>query len=259
MIDLLALAQECAPDLPPAVVVAIAKKESAGNVFAVGHASVTKQPQNFGDAVQIMDDLAQAGKRYDAGLMQISSANFEWLGLDNVSVLSPCENIAAAQKIILENLRLDGAQAESFFNAISRYNTGNASYGYKNGYVDDVALNILNADQIPAKLLSTQEIAMMEEKQKSKTAAMGKNDWARLGDSKGLFSQAKKGGEKNTGLFTASLASKATNTENDGILSAGREDATVHHIQRLDGENQSRASNQHAIDPARAGEVAMYD
>lgn len=186
MIDLLALAQQCAPQIPPAVIAAISHKESRHNPYAIGHPSypAKKQPQSLNDAITAANALAQNGQRYDAGLMQISSANFSWLGLDNTTAFDPCRSMAAAQQVILHGIQADGANATTFFNTVSRYNTGNATRGYTNGYVADVAVQLLNPQ--PAIMQSPQTTlpaaAVVPEKPQS--------GWKKIGNTQGLFSRA---------------------------------------------------------------------
>lgn len=174
MIDVLTLAQECAPEIPARLIVAIAQQESSNNPYVIGHPSVREQPNSAEQGTSIANELAARGKRYDAGLMQISSENFSWLGLDNHNVMDPCTNVAAAQKVILVGLQVEGKNAVTVFNTISRYNAGNARIGYRNGYLAGITSKILK--QTPA----TDHNMNTGSKQQG---------WADLGNMTGLFTQ----------------------------------------------------------------------
>lgn len=270
MIELAELAQRCAPDIPTAVIVAIANKESSGNRFAVGHASIpqAKQPQTFGEAVRIMDKLAMDGQRYDAGIMQISSSNFAWLGLDNVTAMDACKNIAAAQTLIKASIRTDNPA--EFFNAVSRYNSGNEKTGYKNGYVTDVAVNLLNPpagtpmQQItetapPYKTPKATGSPVIANETLETTEKMSQEKWGKKSN--------RWNNEKNAGLFTrqkqetsaAVVASAHAKTENDAIFSVGSREDEIYRVQRLGGSHQQGAGDFHAAKTSAEDGVALRD
>lgn len=194
MIDIAQLALDCAPDIPATLIIAIANQESRNNPFAIGHPSVptSKQPQTAKQAYEMATSLAEQGQRYDLGLMQISSANFGWLGLDNQTALDPCNSIKAARQVIIEGLKVEGKDLSSVFNTLSRYNTGNNKYGYQNGYVAAVTSRLLS--HANANQSSSQEIRIYEG---STTIDDAPNEdkvsssWQKIGNTQGLFSTAK--------------------------------------------------------------------
>lgn len=263
MVDIPQLAQQCAPDIPPAVIVAIATKESSGNQYAIGHPSYpkSKQPKSFDEAKQAIDALAESGARYDAGLMQISSDNFSWLGLDNTTVLYPCRNIAAARDVILAGIAAEGANATTFFNTVSRYNSGNARTGYRNGYVADVAVNLLNPK--PQKLKSDTTSPAVTAQPSPATVpntirpettpdkpVTSHNSWT----NGGLFSNE----PQRAGLFTQ-VAKHETTADNNPIFHEGGnvENAAVVTLQRLDNSNQQRTGYLHAADAHRTAAMEV--
>ena len=269
MIELAELAQRCAPDIPTAVIVAIANKESSGNRFAVGHPSVSqaKQPQTFGEAVRIMDKLAVDGQRYDAGLMQISSANFAWLGLDNVTAMDACKNIAAAQTLIKANIRTDNP--DEFFDVVSRYNSGNAETGYSNGYVADIAVNLLNPppgismqemSAHPAPYVATAVVASPAEPTSpaENPEQMLQEKWGQNtrrwnnGKSAGLFTRQKRKAEE------AMVASVPPTTENGAIFSSGREDE-IYRVQRLGREHQQGTGDLYGVKAGTPDGMVLHD
>ena len=135
--DLITLIATCAPMVAPSTLTAIVLEESRGHPYAI-HDGKTQRalfPQTRAEAVATARRLIADGRRIDAGLAQINSENWSWLGLDADSVFDPCSNLSAGEQILL------GAYAQAPFTldaAISRYNTGHASRGVGNGYVGRV-------------------------------------------------------------------------------------------------------------------------
>jgi hypothetical protein len=106
----LALAMQCSPvQIDPKLVLAIARVESGLNTEA-------KHVNSNGTV--------------DRGLMQVNSANFSWLGLDDQSALDPCQSIRAGVRVLT---------------SLSSYNTGKPTAGIDNGYVAHVVGAYRNA------------------------------------------------------------------------------------------------------------------
>jgi hypothetical protein len=80
------------------------------------------------------------GANFDAGLMQVNSANFVAVGVTPETVFDPCTNIKAGAQILTENyIRAKNAgHATPLRVALSEYNTGSQSRGLTNGYVNRV-------------------------------------------------------------------------------------------------------------------------
>lgn len=97
------LAATCQNVVDPHTIVGIAKRESGLDPAAVS------APNRDGSR--------------DYGLMQINDRNFAWLGLTANGALDPCRSIAAAARLLA---------------SLSRYNTGNPTTGFANGYVSSV-------------------------------------------------------------------------------------------------------------------------
>lgn len=102
----LALAASCQHVVAPATIAGIARHESAFDPRAIH--------KNTDGSI-------------DAGLMQINSANWSWLGLTAETAFDPCQSIRAA-----------GALLASY----SRFNTGNPVAGVGNGYVAAVVASV---------------------------------------------------------------------------------------------------------------------
>lgn len=113
----LALAATCQHVVAPATIAGFARHESAFDPRAVH--------KNTDGSI-------------DAGLMQINSANWSWLGLTAETALDPCQSIRAAGFLLA---------------SYSRFNTGSPTAGIVNGYAAAITASvgaIRARDQHPA-------------------------------------------------------------------------------------------------------------
>ena len=105
------------------------------------------------DAVATAKRYIAAGYSVDLGLGQINSRNMRKLGLNWETVFDPCTNIAALGQILTQNYQAvaDGRHPQSALRlAISLYNTGSTSRGFRNGYVAKVVGDAGVADNVTA-------------------------------------------------------------------------------------------------------------
>ncbi|WP_312573103.1 lytic transglycosylase domain-containing protein, partial [Brevundimonas sp.] len=147
MLDLafvLTLAAQCAPDVSPRTLAAIAHTESRFDPLAIG--------VNNGPAVSRQGSITQAtatarrliaeGRNIDLGLAQINSANLGWLNLSVEAAFNPCRNLEAAATVLLGGYAPrstePAARQQALRVALSRYNTGHPQRGFLNGYVGRV-------------------------------------------------------------------------------------------------------------------------
>ena len=140
---LAALLQACAPNVAPATMVAVIRVESEGDPFKIGvnsGATLQRQPANAADAIATARGLLRRGANFDAGLMQINSANFARLGLTPETVFDPCTNLRAGAVVLADNYgrARDAGHSDPLRAAISEYNTGSRTRGVSNGYVGRV-------------------------------------------------------------------------------------------------------------------------
>lgn len=137
--DLLALAQECAPSVAPDTVLAIVQAESAGHPWALNiNAPVPRvRPETKDEAVRVASSLVEAGFSVDMGLMQVNSQHLETLGLSIGELYEPCHNVGVGALILTQNYRQAVAEgtADPLLAALSAYNTGSFRRGFTNGYV----------------------------------------------------------------------------------------------------------------------------
>lgn len=140
---LLALASQCAPSVAPETVLAIIQTESSGEPFAL-NVNGGRQPASQGnaaDAAAIARRYVAAGYTVDLGLGQINSRNMRWLGLTWETVFDPCTNIAALGRVLSSNYNAVSAgrhPQNALRVALSMYNTGSLTRGFRNGYVAKV-------------------------------------------------------------------------------------------------------------------------
>jgi Type IV secretory system Conjugative DNA transfer/Transglycosylase SLT domain len=117
-----ALANACAPNVAAETLAALARTESNLDPLALydNTAHESYQPRDKAQAVSLAQQLLQAGHSIDAGIMQVTSGNFRWLGLGVEDAFEPCASIRAGATVLT---------------SFSGYNTGSPRAGVSNGYV----------------------------------------------------------------------------------------------------------------------------
>lgn len=143
---ILALASQCAPTVAPETVLAIIQTESNGYPFAL-NVNGGRQPArqtNAADAATTARRYIAAGYSVDLGVGQINSRNMRWLGLTWETVFDPCTNVAALARVLTTNYNAVKAGRDpqtALRVALSMYNTGSQTRGFRNGYVAKVVGN----------------------------------------------------------------------------------------------------------------------
>ena len=168
MLDLavvLALSQTCAPTVAPQTLAAIAHVESRFDPLAIGVNRGPRpraRPRDAAEAAAIATALIARGSNVDLGIAQINSANLGWLGLSVEAAFDPCRNLEAAGVVLTAGYRPASPDASArqaaLRVALSRYNTGDAHRGFRNGYVArveraarDLALSLPSPPPPPAQ------------------------------------------------------------------------------------------------------------
>lgn len=155
---ILGLAAQCAPNVAPSTIAAVVHTESKGHQFALGVNGVARQParpRNATEAARVAQAYIAKGHSVDLGLGQINSRNMRRLGLSWETVFDPCTNIAAAGAVLSGNyqqVRPGRAPQQALRVALSMYNTGSQSRGFRNGYVSRVLNNAGVADGVSPAL-----------------------------------------------------------------------------------------------------------
>lgn len=176
---ILVLSLQCAPSVAPQTVLAIVHTESRGQPLAlnVNGAKQPARPEIKVDAMATAQRYIAAGYSVDLGLGQINSRNMRRLGLTWDNVFDPCTNIRALGRILSENFRsvADGRHPQIALRlALSMYNTGSPSRGFRNGYVAKVVGNAGATDSAAiAGLVGTPPVAEVID---PRSAIVGENE-----------------------------------------------------------------------------------
>lgn len=170
MLDL-ALIAACAPGVHPTTIQAIVKVESGGNPLAlnvnkkngVGYPT-PRGIKSAGEAVAAAHSAISAGHTVDLGYMQINSANLGWLGVTVEDMFDPCRNLAAGARIISTSyaraLAVHQDPQTALRAALSAYNTGNFTRGFRNGYVQRYVPAVAASKPSPYKAETAVDFSM---------------------------------------------------------------------------------------------------
>ena len=157
MIDLLALSQQCAPNVAPSTLQAIIRTESGFNPLALhvnGPVRLQRPPKSAAEAAAWSSWLIGRGYSVDMGLMQINSRNLTRLNLTSAEAFEPCQNVRAGAAILTaeygQAAQTHGIGTQALLHAISAYNTGNFEGGFHNGYVLRVMMHASSARSLSA-------------------------------------------------------------------------------------------------------------
>ncbi len=160
-----AIAAECAPNVAPATLRAMATVESSLNPHAIGvvNGRLAKQPRNLPEAISTVLALQQQGTRFSAGLIQIYVKNWTAHKLDHESVFEPCANMRAAASILTDCYKRatvkGSAPQVALRDALSCYYSNNFVTGYSHGYVQKVVAAAMAAPQ-PAHIVAPKEASV---------------------------------------------------------------------------------------------------
>lgn len=131
-------------EVAPETIDAVIRVESGGNPLAVNVNGLPRsfripKASNLDEAAHIAEAFIDAGYTVDMGLMQINSRNLGPLALSVRSVFDPHTNVRAGCSILAENydraVGRFGPGQQALLAALSAYNTGNFSEGFRNGYI----------------------------------------------------------------------------------------------------------------------------
>lgn len=128
------MVSSCAPGDSPDTLAAVASVESGYDTLAINDNTTRTRyaPASVQEAVETATRLLNQGHSLDLGLMQINSNNFPALGLSVEQSFDACRSIKAGARVLREGYQ------SALRVAFSRYNTGNDTKGFANGYVRKV-------------------------------------------------------------------------------------------------------------------------
>ena len=117
-----ALLQHCAPAIAQVTMAAVVQQESGGNPLALHDNTDGKsyRPASMAEAAKLARALIAQGHSVDIGLAQINSRNLTGLGMTVEQMLQPCENLRAAQAVLLDGWKRSGDLRAT----LSAYNAG---------------------------------------------------------------------------------------------------------------------------------------
>lgn len=131
-----------APAIHPNLMLRLVQHESKRipTNIGVNGAKLERTPRSLAQAANTARALRRQGYDFDAGLCQINVRNWQWLGLDDVSVFDPAANLRACQTVLLDCFRRAPSSdpQAALRQALSCFNTGNHRGGFANGYVTKV-------------------------------------------------------------------------------------------------------------------------
>ncbi len=142
----LAMYQHCiVGDVSTAMVSAITQQESNGQFSAFnvnGWTGKRYTANSIEQAIVLSELFVEEGYTVDVGLMGINSANLKRYQISIRSAFDPCTNVKIGTYIYSENLKVASRKGLTGENAmqvaLSIYNTGSRTRGFKNGYVSKV-------------------------------------------------------------------------------------------------------------------------
>jgi type IV secretion system protein VirB1 len=144
LVDFDSIASQCAPNVAPATLRAIAYVESGFNPYAIGVVGnrLQRQPKNLPEAMSTAHALKEAKVRFSAGMIQIYVGNWPAYNLNAETAFDPCANMRAAAGILTNcYARAKTKQADAQLalrQALSCYYSNNFVTGFQHGYVQKV-------------------------------------------------------------------------------------------------------------------------
>jgi type IV secretion system protein VirB1 len=151
--DLPALIQQCTPaHVSKQTMQAIMRIESSFNPYAIGYKIVRKsdrqvfnldaRPRSREQAIGWAKWLQLNGYVFDAGAVQVNSSNFKHYGMTVENAFDACNNIRVGALILADCFQRAAPRYKdpqvALRAALSCYQSGNFSTGFRTGYVQKV-------------------------------------------------------------------------------------------------------------------------
>lgn len=161
MIDLVILAQECAPSVPIKLIHSLVRKESAFKPFAIGMDSkfgVVKQPETLAEALETVKKLKRDGRKFSVGLAQIHVSNVELFNLSWEQAFDPCTNLHTGELILNEfynkAISFGYKDTSALWAMLRGYNCGNINCSVSNQYASDILkyANLITDQDVSVKM-----------------------------------------------------------------------------------------------------------
>ncbi len=185
MLEFIALAYQCSPNVAHETLAAIVKIESSYNPYAIGvvGGQLARQPKTRDEAIATANMLYQYGYNFSMGLAQVNLKNLPRYNATIETIFDPCVNLKTGG-LILEECYLRAAsnsdEQMAIRQALSCYYSGNFIRGFKPdspnmpSYVEQVvSVALSNKPNVP-KILHY-NLADHQRKAKDVTAIQLKN------------------------------------------------------------------------------------
>lgn len=136
MLEFIALAYQCAPNVAHETLSAIVKIESSYNPYAIGvvGGQLERQPKTRAEAIATANMLYQYGYNFSMGLSQVNLKNLARYNATIETIFDPCVNLKTGG-MILEECYLRAASKSdeqmAIRQALSCYYSGNFIRGFK--------------------------------------------------------------------------------------------------------------------------------
>jgi len=137
MLDVLALAQQCAPTVSPPTMAAILHVESNLNPYAIGVVGgrLVRQPESVDEAISTAKALEAEDWNFSVGIAQINRHNLAKYALTYEKAFEPCANVRVAAKILedcfVRAKRGTPDEQAALRAALSCYYAGNFTRGFQ--------------------------------------------------------------------------------------------------------------------------------
>lgn len=137
----------CAPALDPRLAIALIKRESGFNQFAIGldskhNVRLSRQPRTAQEAVLTAADLAQKGYSFSVGLTQIHITNVKKWGISWDDAFIPCTSLKISQSIFLSFFKVAQSAGykgdDAVYAALRGYNSGSINAQVSNNYASAI-------------------------------------------------------------------------------------------------------------------------
>lgn len=149
--DVPALIQQCAPHVAVQTLRPLISVESAKRPHAIGYKVVasngtvyrlTTQPKNSAEAQKWATWMLANGYRFDAGIAQVNTVNFQSTGLTPATMFDACSSIRAGAQVLTDCYQRArarfGHEQTALRAALSCYQSGNFRTGFSTGYVQKI-------------------------------------------------------------------------------------------------------------------------
>jgi type IV secretion system protein VirB1 len=176
---ILALAQQCSPNVAPISMQTLIAQESSGNPYAIGVVGMelVSQPKTRAEAISVAQSLLEQGENISVGLAQVNKNNFKGLGLTLEKAFNACENVAAGARILqgcyTRYAEQMGEGQEALAAAYSCYYSNNEKRGFEkegpdqHSYVMKIAMNSEKLKGVPPIEFKPKDIKETDPQQKT--------------------------------------------------------------------------------------------